>query len=58
MELDEIKLETIDKCFEYERQSRIIDSLNMDELKQMSKLYLKLYLKQQEVLCTINTFQI
>lgn len=58
MELDEIKLETIDKCFEYERQSRIINSLNMDELKQMSKLYLKLYLKQQEVLCTINTFQI
>jgi hypothetical protein len=55
MELNEIILESMDKSFEYERQSRIIDSLNSDELKKMSKLYLKLYLRQQEVLCMINT---
>jgi hypothetical protein len=54
MELNEIILETIDKSFEYERQSRLIDCLNIDELKKMSKLYLKLYLRQQEVLCMIN----
>lgn len=55
MELNEITLESIDKSFEYERQSRLIDSLSTDELKKISKLYLKLYLRQQEVLCMINT---
>jgi hypothetical protein len=58
MELNEITLETIDKSFEYERQSRMIDSLNLDELKKISKMYLKLYLKQQEVLSSINQLQI
>lgn len=54
MNPDEIELTTIDKLFEYEKQSRIIDSMNAEELKLFSKLYCKLYLKQQEVLSAIN----
>jgi len=50
MELNDINLQSVDKLFEYEMQSRIIDSLDSDELKKFSKLYLKLYLKQQETL--------
>lgn len=56
MEINEIELQTIDKLFEYERQSRIIDNLSSDELKKFSKLYLKLYLKQQEVVLSINHY--
>lgn len=58
MELNEVSLDTIDKSFEYERQSRIIDTLDVNELKRISKLYLKLYLKQQEVLSAINPFKV
>lgn len=58
MELSEISLDTIDKLFEYERQSRIIDTLDINELKKISKLYLRLYLRQQEVLSTINPFKV
>lgn len=54
MEINQIELETIDKLFEYERQSRLIDSLNDDELKKFAKLYLKLYLKQQEVVASLS----
>lgn len=50
MDPDKIILESVDKLFEYEMQSRIIDSLDSSELKKFSKLYLKLYLKQQETL--------
>ncbi len=51
MNPNEIELNTISKLFEYEKLSRSIDSMgNMDEIKNISKLYLKLYLKQQEVI--------
>jgi hypothetical protein len=50
MEINDIKLETIDKSFEYEKYSRTIDELGYEDLKKMCKLYLKLYLKQQEVI--------
>jgi hypothetical protein len=50
MEPNEITLDTIDKMFEYEKHSRFIDELNFEELKKFSKLYCKLYLKQQEVI--------
>jgi hypothetical protein len=50
VEPEEIKLDSIDKLFEYEKQCRIIDDLNIDELKKFSKLYCKLYLSQQEVI--------
>lgn len=54
MDPDEIKLESIDKMFEYEKHSRFIDELSFNELKKFSKLYCKLYLKQQEVLVTLG----
>jgi hypothetical protein len=53
MNPEEIKLESFDKLFEYEKHVRIIDKLDQEELKQFAKLYCKLYLKQQEVLITI-----
>ena len=54
MDPSEIELESISKLFEYEKQSRFIDELSFEELKNFSKLYCKLYLRQQEVLATIN----
>jgi hypothetical protein len=54
MDQNNIELETIDKLFEYEKHSRFIDQLNVEELKNFSKLYCKLYLRQQEVLATIG----
>ena len=54
MDPSEIKLQSVNKLFEYEKQSRIIDELSIEELKNFSKLYCKLYLKQQEVLSTMG----
>jgi len=54
MNPNEIELKTIDKLFEYEKHSRFIDELNIEELKNFSKLYCKLYLRQQEVLATMS----
>jgi hypothetical protein len=54
MDPNNIKLETIDKMFEYEKHSRVIDELNFEELKDFSKLYCKLYLKQQEVIKSLG----
>jgi hypothetical protein len=55
MDPNEILLESIDKLFEYEKHVRIIDELNFEELKIFSKLYCKLYLKQQEVIKSLGT---
>ena len=54
MDSSEIKLESVSKLFEYEKQSRFIDELSFEELKNFSKLYCKLYLRQQEVLATMS----
>ena len=54
MDPSEIELESVSKLFEYEKQSRFIDELSFEELKNFSKPYCKLYLRQQEVLATIN----
>ena len=54
MEPDDIKLSSINKLFEYEKHSRVIDELNFEELKNFAKLYCKLYLKQQEVLIDLD----
>ena len=40
----------MNKMFEYEKYARLIDDLDIDELKNFAKSYLKLYLKQQEVI--------
>lgn len=50
MDPDKILLDDISKMFEYEKLSRDIDSIDdIQILKTLSKSYIKLYLKQQEV---------
>jgi len=52
---DELKLESIDKLFEYEKISRELDACtNIDLLRNICKCYVKLYMKQQESLKSIN----
>jgi hypothetical protein len=55
MDPSEISLNSIDKLFEYEKHSRVIDGLREDELKTFAKLYCKLYLKQQEVIVNLSS---
>jgi len=50
MDPNEISLESMNKLFEYEKHSRAIDTLDLEDLKKFAKLYCKLYLKQQEVI--------
>jgi hypothetical protein len=57
MEPKEIELESIDKLFEYEKHARIIEDLGIEELKNIAKLYCKLYLKQQEVILNIGKIE-
>ena len=50
MDPDKISLENISKLFEYEKLSRDIDSIDdIETLRNLAKSYIKLYLKQQEV---------
>ena len=50
MDPEKIILEDLNKMFEYEKLSRDIDSIeDIDILKNFAKSYIKLYLKQQEV---------
>lgn len=50
MNPDDIQLEDMNKMFEYEKLSRDIDSIvDIEILKTYAKSYIKLYLKQQEV---------
>jgi hypothetical protein len=50
MDPNKISLENISKMFEYEKLSRDIDSIeDIDIVKDFAKSYIKLYLKQQEV---------
>lgn len=51
MNPDEIKLGKLSKNFEYEKLSRDIDSIDdIKVLRDVTKSYIKLYLKQQETL--------
>jgi hypothetical protein len=51
MNPDEIKLKKLSKNFEYEKLSRDIDSIDdIKVLRDVTKSYVKLYLKQQETL--------
>jgi hypothetical protein len=58
MDPNDIQLETINKMFEFEKHSRIIDELDIEELKKFSKLYCRLYLKQQEVIHSLSSMRI
>ena len=50
MNPDKIQLENVNKMFEYEKLSRDIDSIDdIETLRNLAKSYIKLYLKQQEV---------
>ncbi len=53
-----IKLDSIDSLFEYEKHSRILDTLDTEELKTFCKFYCKLYLKQQETIKSIASIDI
>jgi hypothetical protein len=54
MDPTKIPLENINKLFEYEKIARIIDTIDdVEVLKNFTKSYVKLYLKQQEVLSKI-----
>jgi hypothetical protein len=51
MDPDSIKLNDLSKNFEYAKACIEIDSIDdVEELKNISKSYMKLYMKQQEVL--------
>ena len=54
MDPNQIELKTINKLFEYEKQTRIIDNLDEDQLKIFCRLYCKLYLKQQETISSLG----
>lgn len=49
MNPEEIELENVNKMLAYEQQSRLIDTLDREQAINFAKSYLKLYLKQQEV---------
>lgn len=50
MDPNKISLDDINKMFEYEKLSRDIDSIDdIETLRNCAKSYIKLYLKQQEV---------
>lgn len=50
MDPNSISLENINKMFEYEKLARDIDSIDeIEVIKNYAKSYIKLYLKQQEV---------
>ena len=53
MDPNEIELQSVNKLFEYKKHCRIIDELSSEQLKNFSKLYCKLYLKQQETLTSL-----
>jgi hypothetical protein len=51
MDPNSIELENINKLFEYEKIARDIDSIDDIEIvKNFAKAYVRLYLKQQEVI--------
>ena len=51
MDPNKITLEDFNKMFEYEKLSRDIDSIeDIEILRSFTKSYIKLYLKQQEVI--------
>lgn len=55
MDPNDIKLDNLSKIFEYEKISRNIDTCeNIEQVKDIAKSFVKLYLKQQEVILKIG----
>jgi len=54
MNPDDIELENLSKNFEYTKACIEIDSIDdVEDLRTISKAYMKLYLKQQEVISSL-----
>jgi len=54
MDPNDIKLDNLSKSFEYQKLSNEIDDIEcLRTLRQVAKSYVKLYLKQQEVMSSI-----
>jgi len=51
---NDIKLESLEKIFEYEKICRTIDELSEEDAKVMAKCYCKLYYKQQELVSSFG----
>jgi ferredoxin-thioredoxin reductase catalytic subunit len=54
MDLSELKLDNLEKTFEFEKTCRIIDELSEEDAKEMAKCYCKLYYKQQEMVSSFG----
>ena len=54
MDLSELKLDNLEKTFEFEKTCRIIDELSEEDAKEMAKCYCKLYYKQQELVASFG----
>ena len=54
MNPSDIELSDINKMLVYEQQARDIDKLDREEAINFAKAYLKLYLKQQEVVLNLG----
>jgi hypothetical protein len=58
MDPDKIDLENLSKSFEYFKYASEIDEIeDIDKIKNIAKCYLKLYLKQQEVVSDLGSFK-
>jgi ribosomal protein L20A (L18A) len=59
MDPDQIKLQDLSKSFEYTKASIEIDSIEeIEHLRDIAKSYIKLYLKQQEVIKDIANIKL
>jgi hypothetical protein len=55
MDHENLKLETVSKLFEFEKISRELDSCtNIDLMRNLCKCYVKLYMKQEEVVSNLG----
>ena len=55
MNPDSIRLEDVNKLFEYEKLSRDIDSIDdIETLRDLAKSYIKLYFSQQEAIANLK----
>jgi len=54
MDLSDLKLDNLEKTFEFEKICRMIDELSGEDAKEMAKRYCKLYYKQQELVASFG----
>ena len=55
MKHEDLTLETVSKMFEYEKIARELDTCtNIDYLRNICKCYVKLYMRQEEVISMLH----